>query len=276
MCPTGGRSHALTVPARFVDIPGGMYAVGIDGAFISEIERRDFGEDLPVAYIAAAVPRRPVHLKGVRVSRFLVAAAEFEEFVDATAFVTEAEREGWGWTWEGGWTKRDGLSWRRPFGGEVDKDYWSRRAFMPALQVSWNDADAWCRWLSDVSGKSIRLPLETEWETFGLLAGVRSIREIPDDESRIAVDTAGDFFRMLSGIFSANAALHPTGVLWEWTADWFRAYPGGGPDADYGEVYRVLRGGSLASHPLQRCREYRFRRCPTARSPFYGFRFVLG
>lgn len=276
MCPTGGRKRALPEPARFIEIPAGMYEIGITGAFLSGVARAAGGEDLPAAYIATAVPHRTVRLERVRLSRFLVTAADFEEFVGSTGFITEAEREGWGWTWEGGWTKREGLSWRCPFGGDVDRDYWSGRDFMPALQVSWNDADAWCRWMSGETGESIRLPSEAEWEAFGLLSGVRSISEIPSGETRIAVDTAGDFFEMLSGIFSANAALHPAGVLWEWTADWFGAYPGGGPDADYGEVYRVLRGGSLASHPLQRCREYRFRRCPTARSPFYGFRFALG
>jgi len=121
----------------------------------------------------------------------------------------------------------------------------------------------------------VRLPLETEWEVFARITGVRSIVEIAPDGPRTVFDTAGDFFAALEGILNRGASSHPSGVLWEWTADWFGAYPGGGPDPDYGEVYRVLRGGSLASHPLQRGREYRFRRCPTARSPFYSFRFAL-
>jgi hypothetical protein len=40
-------------------------------------------------------------------------------------------------------------------------------------------------------------------------------------------------------------------------------------------VYKILRGGSLMSLPAQRSREYRFRRCPTARSPFYCFRVAI-
>ncbi len=276
MCPTGGRKHSLPALSRFFEVPAGMYDIGIDGAFLSGTGRAVSGADLPAAYIATAVPRRSVRVQNVRLSSFLVTAADFGLFVDDAGFVTEAEREGWGWTWEGGWTKREGLSWRRPFGGEGDDAYWDRRASMPALQLSWNDADAWCRWLSDASGKSVRLPSEAEWEAFAALSGVRSIREIEEGEGRPAVNDAADFLYMLSEIFTGSANSHPTGVVWEWTADWFKAYSGGSPDADYGEVYRVLRGGSLASHPLQRSREYRFRRCPTARSPFYGFRFALG
>jgi len=275
MCPTGGRKRALPEPARFIEIPAGMYEIGITGAFLSGVARAAGGEDLPAAYIATAVPHRTVRLERVRLSRFLVTAADFEEFVGSTGFITEAEREGWGWTWDGGWTKRDGLSWRRPFGGDADEAYMSARAAMPVLQVSWNDAAAWCAWLSRETGERVRLPLETEWEVFARITGVRSIVEIAPDGPRTVFDTAGDFFAALEGILNRGASSHPSGVLWEWTADWFGAYPGGGPDPDYGEVYRVLRGGSLASHPLQRGREYRFRRCPTARSPFYSFRFAL-
>lgn len=275
MCPTGGPDPDILDPARLVDVPAGTYEIGIDPDVPGGPVSRASAAGLPASYLATAAPRFAARLERVRVSRYLVTADDFERFVGATGFVTEAEREGWGWTWDGGWTKRDGLSWRRPFGGDADEAYMSARAAMPVLQVSWNDAAAWCSWLSRETGERVRLPLETEWEVFARITGVRSIVEIAPDGPRTVFDTAGDFFAALEGILNRGASSHPSGVLWEWTADWFGAYPGGGPDPDYGEVYRVLRGGSLASHPLQRGREYRFRRCPTARSPFYSFRFAL-
>jgi formylglycine-generating enzyme required for sulfatase activity len=45
---------------------------------------------------------------------------------------------------------------------------------------------------------------------------------------------------------SPFGALDMAGNVWEWTSDWFKPYPGGDPAASdsYGEVYKVLRGGS--------------------------------
>ena len=58
--------------------------------------------------------------------------------------------------------------------------------------------------------------------------------------------------------------------------NWFDKYPGGDDNDEFGEVYKILRGGSILSHPVQRTKEFRFRRCPTARSPYYGFRIARG
>jgi iron(II)-dependent oxidoreductase len=83
----------------------------------------------------------------------------------------------------------------------------------PAIHVSWEQADAFARW----AGK--RLPSEQEWE-------------------------------------AARPALDAVGRVWEWTSSDFLAYPGFEPfpyreySADFfGDAYKVLRGGSWATHP---------------------------
>jgi iron(II)-dependent oxidoreductase len=83
----------------------------------------------------------------------------------------------------------------------------------PVIHVTWNDADAFARW----TGK--RLPTEQEWE-------------------------------------AASAELDGVGRAWEWTSSDFLAYPGfeAFPYPEYSEVffgdeYKVLRGGSWATHP---------------------------
>ncbi|HPI15269.1 MAG TPA: SUMF1/EgtB/PvdO family nonheme iron enzyme [Spirochaetota bacterium] len=275
MRPTGGHSLDVLDPALLVEVPAGVYEIGIHLDLPSRLESSWASGGLPTDYLAAAAPKAPARLERVRISRRMVSAVDFGRFVESTGFLTEAEREGWGWTWEGGWKKREGLSWRGPFGGRADDAYRDESDAMPALQISWNDAEAWCSWFSRETGVRARLPREAEWEAFARLVGARSMLDVGTEEARLEFETAEDFFSALKGVFLRGATSHPCGVLWEWTSDWFKAYPGGGPGPDYGEVYRVLRGGSLAGHPLQRCREYRFRRCPTARSPFYSFRFAL-
>ncbi len=62
----------------------------------------------------------------------------------------------------------------------------------------------------------------------------------------------------------------------EWTSSWYEAYPGN-PDVtrDYGQVYKVLRGGSFASEPFDvRCARRHFDRMDVARKEF-GFRCVM-
>jgi gamma-glutamyl hercynylcysteine S-oxide synthase len=83
----------------------------------------------------------------------------------------------------------------------------------PVLHVSWHQADAFARWV----GK--RLPREQEWE-------------------------------------AARPHLREVGQAWEWTASDLLAYPGfrAFPYREYSEVffgdtYKVLRGGSWATHP---------------------------
>jgi formylglycine-generating enzyme required for sulfatase activity len=169
------------------------------------------------------------------------------------------------------------VSWKRPFGCEADDIYFRNIDTLPVIQITWNDASAYCRWLSGITGKQFRLPLESEWEVFAEKSGVPGIESFSNmpDIRAIRSDTPEDFVSRLIDRVKNNSGYSPSGLLWEWCADWFDAYPGGRRDKDFGTVYRVLRGGSLQSHPVQRSRQYRFRRCPTARSPFYGFRTAL-
>jgi len=142
------------------------------------------------------------------------------------------------------WWSDEGWAWKEEYdithpqgwdGGPVDPD-------LPVLHVSWFEADAFAR------SQGARLPTEAEWER----AATRD-QETP------------------SGI----------GEAWEWTATEFCGYPGfeAHPYREYSEVffaagYRVLRGGSWATHPRVASRTFRNWDLPQRRQIFGGVRLA--
>ena len=131
--------------------------------------------------------------------------------------------------------------------------------------VSWFEADAYARW----AGR--RLPTEWEWERSALGAdphaantGRRAFTPTPD----------GTFAAV-----SDSGCRQMLGDVWEWTSSAFQAYPGfeAFPYREYSEVffgdtYRVLRGGSWATHPLVARPSFRNWDHPDRRQIFAGFR----
>lgn len=259
----------------FLFIPAGDCEVGIDE---KDIINCKFNETLKRSYLEASTPKHKKALRPCAISRFLISFMEFERFVRDTGYKTDAEKEGWAWLLRGGrWQKVEGLFWKMPFGNEADAIYREKGDLLPALQLSWNDASAYCEWLSQKCNKEVHLPGEVQWEQYAKLLRVPSLADVDKASSIIAAKSFVDDARYLYEIetrFDEPGNL-PTGVLWEWCHDWYDAYPGGPRNREFGKVYKVLRGGSLQSHHLQNTREYRFRRCPTARSAYYGFRIAV-
>jgi len=188
-------------------------------------------------------PQRKVYLPGFYIGRYPVTNAQFEAFVKATSYQTEAEKAGSGWVRQGDeWEKVEGTDWRHP-SGPVSSIAGKERH--PLVQVSWNDAVAYAQW----AGK--RLPSEAEWEKAARGTDGRTWPwgdEWVDGKcntSEINVGDTAPVGRYSPAGDSPYGVADMAGNVWEWTADWYQRYPGSKHVSDdYERKYRVLRGGS--------------------------------
>ena len=151
---------------------------------------------------------------------------------------------------------------------------WGRGA-RPVINVSWEDARAYVRWLSRETGKSYRLPSEAEWE-YAARGGATTSRYWGDSTSSqcrhangadaaakraysdwtTAVCDDGAVHTAPAGTYAANAfhLFDMLGNVWEWTEDcWHESHRGAPADGspwiggDCGR--RVWRGGSWFDEP---------------------------
>ncbi len=226
-----------------------------------------------------------------------VTVDQFAAFVMESGYKTDAEQEGRSTGFEikdGKFRFSDtaGVSWRSPS--------FEQKGDHPVVQVSWNDARAFCDWLSKKSGKAVALPTEAQWE-YACRAGTTTAYlwgDNPDDGKGWANCTDQSFRKQLPnadgtsfnwddgfvftspvGSFKANAfGLHDmTGNAWQWCQDRYGAYDDGAATDPTGSItgrFRVLRGGSFAHTSLCRV-ALRNRFEPRSRYDFFGFRVVL-
>jgi len=108
--------------------------------------------------IANEWPQHTVYLDAFWIDQTEVTNRQFEKFVQATGYRTDAEKEGTGGKFVGSYdspARVDGADWRHPDGPDSSL---GGRAEYPVVQVSWNDAQAYCKWAG------ARLPTEAQWE----------------------------------------------------------------------------------------------------------------
>jgi formylglycine-generating enzyme required for sulfatase activity len=229
----------------------------------------------------------PVHevtLSAYSIAPHTVTNEAFATFVDATKYLTDAERYGWSFVFGGllpddfpdtrgvaaapWWRQVYGADWRHPEGPQSSVDDRTRH---PVVHASWNDATSFCEW------SGTRLPTEAEWEHAARAGGTTPFPWgddlEPGGEHRMNVfqgtfpshDTAEDGYRGTAPVdaFLPNAfGLHnTTGNVWEWCADWYDTgyysnSPAVDPEGPAEGERKILRGGSYLCHASY-CRRYR-------------------
>jgi formylglycine-generating enzyme required for sulfatase activity/energy-coupling factor transporter ATP-binding protein EcfA2 len=154
----------------------------------------------------------------------------------------------------------------------------------PVVNVTWFDALAYCRWLSEVTGKHITLPSEAEWEKAA--RGDKDKRAYPwGDEfeaTRCNSYELGLGGTTPVGIFPEGASpygvLDMAGNVWEWCSTLYKPYPYRAHDGQEdleAEGPRVLRGGAFYyARSYARCAA-RIIGPPDARWGYFGFRLVV-
>ena len=145
--------------------------------------------------------------------------------------------------------------------------------------ISWEDANAYCSWLSEKTGRTFRLPSEGEWER-AARGGLEQKKYPWGDDPPVPPD------KLESKDFQPPARANPFGMfvgvdgLWEWTADWYEAgyyeqSPGKDPRGPEQGEFRVLRGGGYRGDLNSiRCANRGSSR-PKAVSDIVTFRVVL-
>jgi formylglycine-generating enzyme required for sulfatase activity len=236
---------------------------------------------------------RPFHL-GVHE----VTMGQFRAFVEATGYLTDAEKEKEGAT---GYRSGEYVDHPDPL---FNWKYtgWLQEVDHPVVNVSWNDAKAFCAWLSKKENVTYRLPTEAEWE-YACRAGTKTRFWTGEGNNSLKdAENIGDFsllqrwrgapkprdwndgfpFSAPVGSFKPNpwGLFDIHGNVSELTEDWYfeEAYRdalGDDPKGPESGSYRVTRGGSWYNEPHHVRSAFRWgQNTPDHRDAALGFRVV--
>lgn len=270
-----------------VVIPPGAFTQGRDGRDVMEPERYE------------GAPHKVTIGYSFAIGKTEVTTGQFKEFADATGYVANDTCN----IWDGKRaTATPKTGWRNPGYGRPPADN------EPGACLSWNDADAYIKWLNKKTGQKYRLPTESEWEYVARAGGGNTLYtwgDKPEDACKTAnvADLASkelkppliprpfppancnDGYPLIApaGALKPNAfgVYDMIGSVWEWVQDCYvMPYPANTPTN--GSAYegpdgcdrRVSKGGSWGSTIDRQIPTFRGRDPVTLTSQVFGFRIA--
>ncbi|TYP73187.1 formylglycine-generating enzyme family protein [Paenibacillus methanolicus] len=246
------------------------------------------GSDAPDGFPADGEgPVRKVRVDPFGIAPYAVTNRQFAAFVDATGYVTEAERFGWSFVFHllaseetrarvanvpqevPWWLVVEGAYWAKPEGPDSSVE---ARMDHPVVHVSWHDAAAYCAW------SGTRLLTEAEWE-YAARGGLTGRTYPWGDELKQGgqhrcniwqgkfpvKNNASDGYVGTAPVdaYEPNGygLYNLSGNVWEWCADWFspgyhRQTAPANPHYTDPTGKRAMRGGSYLCHRSY-CNRYR-------------------
>jgi len=174
----------------------------------------------------------------------------------------------------------------RPKDPGFAKNYLVEYPNLPVVNVSYDDAIAFCAWASKKLGATVRLPSEAEWE-YAALAGRNGVSfpwgpQDPNSLARFKGNAPIDVKTAASDAFPPNSygLYNMTGNVWEWvedyySKDYYTTSPIRNPKGPADGTKHTIRGGSWADDGSTLRVTRRAGRNPNERSDQIGFRVVV-
>jgi serine/threonine-protein kinase len=230
------------VTMEFVRVPAGEFLMGSDKQKDKQAQVYE-------------LPQHKVMLNEYLIGKAPVTNQQFEAFAQATGYKKPAY-------WQGGEIPQ----------GKQDH---------PVVSINWNDALAFCAWVSKSCGQKVRLPTEAEWEKAARGTDARIYPwgdQSPDANRCNYYGTVRDTTPV--GKYSPQGdspygCVDMPGNVWEWVNDWYGPYSSASASNPTGPASgdgRVLRGGSWSDIDSNLRVSYRVRFTPDYRNYNYGFR----
>lgn len=250
------------MPAR--DLPPFMEMVTIPGGTFDMGSTEGKADEKPV---------HTVTVSSFRMGKYEVTVSQFAQFVAETNYQTDAEKEGSSHLFNPktkDWENSTGINWRYDAKG-------NRRPVSeythPVLHVSYNDALAFCGWLSKREKQTYRLPTEAEWEyaagngvahtkySWGNNTPTGKADNVADETAKKTFSdcsifssyTDGYTYTSPVGVFAPNGLglYDMSGNVKEWCSDWYGRSLSSNPTGPATGSNRVVRGGSWFSTPQE-------------------------